>query len=91
MTTLKTFIIMLVVVFAAIVAGGMFEFFPFIMFGDFYEVRAIAYCTMVICIVIVECTILIINEIARQKDNKGHDKQAKTEKIDSIDNNDVAQ
>lgn len=47
-------------------AGAMVNFFPFI--GDSLTIRAIGFCTIIICTVIAVCTHIIIERI--EKTNK---------------------
>lgn len=47
-------------------AGAMFNFIPFV--GDDLTIRAIGFCTAIICVVIVICTGVIIEKI--EKNNK---------------------
>ncbi|HBR01010.1 MAG TPA: hypothetical protein DD738_00160 [Ruminiclostridium sp.] len=49
-------------------AGAMFNFFPFM--ADDLSIRAIGFTGLLLCIVIVICTVWIIKEIRQMKDNK---------------------
>lgn len=46
-------------VIAAFYAGAMFNFFPF--FANDLTIRAMGFCTLIICVVIAVCTCIIIS------------------------------
>ena len=56
--------------------GAMFNFFPFM--GNDLMMRAIGFCTLIICAVIAICTCVILNTIKKDNsDNYNHEKNDK--------------
>ena len=64
----------------AFFVGGMFDFFPFFFLKDII-VKEIAFCTLLICTVVVICSRMILNAV--QKGKEPTEEQEASEKNES--------